>query len=155
MPRWGPVEARFWSKVNCNGPVPEYAPQLGPCWLWTGAMFRSGYGQFRLVANSQRESRAHRVAYFLLYGECPPLFDHLCRVKLCVRPDHLEAVTQRENVLRSPIALASINASRTACLRGHQYDMVRSDGGRGCSACANRMSREYKARKRERARQEV
>jgi len=48
--------------------------------------------------------------------------DHLCRNRACVKPAHLEAVSQRVNTLRSPIAVAAINARKTHCKRGHAFD---------------------------------
>src|SRR5689334_9990705 len=77
-----PLAERFWCKVDKNGPIPAHRPDLGPCWLWIGAIFRTtGYGQFE-------RSTAHRWAWFLTYGEEPllPQLDHLCRVKRCCRP---------------------------------------------------------------------
>lgn len=148
------LESRFWSKVNFDGPLPEYASHLGPCWLWKAGKSSWGkwgkYGGFYVAGKGRR---AHRVAYFLLYGKCAPLFDHLCRVMLCVRPDHLEPVSPRENLLRSPDALAAINARKTACPRGHPYDAVRKSGGRRCRACDNRGNREHAAKKTERSQQ--
>ena len=47
--------------------------------------------------------------------------DHLCRVRACVNPAHLEPVTLRENTLRSPSAPTAINARKTECLRGHAF----------------------------------
>lgn len=83
--------ARFWSKVD---------KRPGGCWLWTGTMLRSGYGQFRLGLG---HVRAHRFAYELLVGPIPEglTLDHLCRVTACVNPLHLEPVTLSENVKRA------------------------------------------------------
>lgn len=65
------------------------------CWLWTGSRTTEGYGKFRTLA-------AHRVFYRALVGPVPPHMDldHLCRVRHCVRPDHMEPVTHGENVRR-------------------------------------------------------
>jgi hypothetical protein len=93
------AEDRFWAKVKKDGPVPGYAPQLGGCWLWTGAKHALGYGQQRI---DWRIVPAHRFSYELLVGPIPEglQIDHLCRVPSCVRPSHLEPVTHRENGLR-------------------------------------------------------
>lgn len=66
---------------------------------------------------------AHRVAFELWVGEIPPglVLDHTCRVRHCVAPEHLEAVTQVENVLRSR-GLPAIHAAKTHCHRGHAFD---------------------------------
>lgn len=81
----------------------------GACWLWRGHLTRGGYGQF--------ESRvAHRAAYELFVGPIPDglQLDHLCRVRNCVNPTHLEPVTAQENTLRS-------RRIKTACKNGHEF----------------------------------
>lgn len=97
----GDAERRFWAKVDLNGPVGDFRPELGNCWIFTGAATGSGYGGFR-DANGDN-CRAHRFAYELLVGTIPEelTLDHLCRVKRCVRPTHLEPVTAEENTRRS------------------------------------------------------
>ena len=94
-----PIRGRFFAKVDKNGPVSEYAPKLGPCWLWTGTSC-AGYGICSFPAKSL--SKAHRVSYELLVGPIPEGYqvDHLCLVKRCVNPTHLEAVTPSENMRR-------------------------------------------------------
>lgn len=128
---------RFWQKVDKNGPVPDYAPHLGQCWLWTGCLVE-GYGQFA-VANSQR-IYAHRWAYEQEHGPIPTglQIDHLCRVHACVRASHMETVTGRINVLRGHGPTAH-NARVTHCRQGHPYDLFNTycypDGRRYCRKC--------------------
>ncbi len=90
------------------------------CWLWTFCKTPSGYGQFW---RSGKIVYAHRYVYELCVAPIPEglTIDHLCRVKNCVNPDHLEAVSYQVNVLRSPIAPAAINARKTHCIRGHEF----------------------------------
>jgi hypothetical protein len=92
-------EERFWSKVNRNGPIPDARPDLGKCWIWNAPPTFYGYGQFNLNGSPRR---AHVLSYELLVGPVPEglELDHLCLVKICVRPAHLEPVTHLENVLR-------------------------------------------------------
>lgn len=130
-----PVESRFWSKVDKTGPVPPERPDLGRCWLWTASTIKSGYG---VVRADGRSRRAHVVAYELLVGPVPAgmELDHLCGVKPCVRPSHLEPVTHGENVRRG---LSGSNmAAKTHCPKDHPYDEAntyRYKGRRYCRRC--------------------
>ena len=111
------AEERFWRKVNKNGPISEYAPHLGPCWIWTGAKQPRGYGNVR-INNVTRGT--HVVSHEFVNGPINPgqEIDHLCRVKSCVNPAHLEAVEPRVNTLRST-SPSAVNALKTHCNRGH------------------------------------
>lgn len=107
------------------------------CWLWQGSRTRSGYGQ---VGAGRRTVRAHRLAYELLVGPIPTgkQLDHLCRVRHCVNPAHLEPVVSRTNTLRSPVAAAAVNAAKTHCVHGHPFDEANTgtDGRRRwCRTC--------------------
>jgi hypothetical protein len=80
------------------------------CWIWTGCMMRDGYGK---VGVNGETMLAHRYSWLLFRGELPadrPHLDHLCRVRCCVNPDHLEPVTHVENKKR---------AQAKFCGRGH------------------------------------
>jgi hypothetical protein len=118
--------------------------------LWLGALRGGGYGQFRLGA---RMVQAHRVACTLAHGAIPDgmVVDHLCRVRHCVAPDHLEIVTPRENTLRG-VTIPAAHAVKTHCPQGHPYDdvntYVRPTGVRACRACHRVGNREYARRKR-------
>lgn len=83
---------RFWSKVNLLGP--------GGCWIWTAAVGAHGYGVF---GQGSRTYLAHRLSYGELMEPIPAdlTIDHLCRVKRCVNPAHLEVVTRAENGRRA------------------------------------------------------
>ena len=83
------------------------------CWLWTGVPNLKGYGVFN---TKPRRHMAHRFAYLLWVGPIPPGYevDHLCGVRLCCRPEHLEAVTHRENVRRSANHVG-VKARKTVC----------------------------------------
>lgn len=102
----GSMEERFWAKVNLLGPVPDFAPHLGPCWLWTAGLMKGAYGSFVVDTATHTTDGAHRVSYQLTRGEIPDgmQIDHLCRVVACVNPAHLEVVTQEENVRRAVAA---------------------------------------------------
>jgi len=131
------LPARFWSKVHV---VPEASAFPGACWIWSGAQNGSMYGKFW---DGERDVPSHRHSYNVLVMETAmPSMDHLCRVTLCVNPDHLEPVTQRINILRgnSP---AAANAAATHCPYGHKYTesntYIRPDrGSRECRKCMKR-----------------
>lgn len=85
-----PVEDRFWARVE----------KTATCWLWHGAT-AGGYG--RIMVDKVTVG-AHRYSYEMHTGktiEPHMVVDHLCGVKHCVRPDHLEPVTQAENIRRA------------------------------------------------------
>lgn len=117
---------RFWAKVDRSDPA--------GCWIWVGTRLVGGYGKLQY---RKRQLLAHRVAYELVRGPIPDglVIDHLCRVRHCVNPDHLEVVESRENTRRgmSPSAVAN----RTdICAKGHvgQYHVYPS-GHRRCLTC--------------------
>jgi hypothetical protein len=71
-----------------------------PCWLWLKTIGENGYGRARVLP--RRWTVAHSKYYADKYGPVPAglELDHLCRVRRCVNPDHLEPVTRSENVRR-------------------------------------------------------
>jgi hypothetical protein len=109
-----------------------------------------GYGKWPRHDGGSR--MAHRRVYELLVGPIPEglQMDHLCRVKRCVNPDHLEPVTGSENVLR-----AVRIEDRNACLHGHPWTeeniLVDYDGHRRCRVCRREQRRLQQQRRRERA----
>ncbi len=123
--------------------IPE--PNSG-CWLWLGTGNQHGYGRF--VVNGQI-TLAHRFAYETLKG---PLvdgleLDHLCRMRCCVNPDHLEQVTHAENVRRGA-------AVETHCKWGHEWtpeNTWMNGAWRFCRQCNNDRQKATQARKKFRA----
>lgn len=120
------------------------------CWLWTGGLYSNGYGRFW---NGERVQLAHRWAYEHFVGPIPEglVIDHVhargCTHRHCVNPDHLEPVTNRENLLRGE-TLPARQVLLTHCPRNHPYDDANTyrdpAGTRRCRECA----RAYQARRR-------
>jgi hypothetical protein len=101
---------RFWNKVD----------KRESCWLWTGCVTHfDRYARF--VFNGKAQT-AHRLTYIEAKGSIPSglQLDHLCRVRHCVNPDHLEAVTRKENILRGEGPSAQ-NARKKQCNNGHKF----------------------------------
>lgn len=140
-----PALERFWAKVDKNGPVPAFKPELGPCWQWTASKVR-GYGVF--------DSRvAHLQSWEWENGPKPSGtdLDHLCRNRGCVRPSHLEPVTRSENIRRGACGVL-----KTHCRHGHPWipeNITVNGWSRGkraymCRLCSNeRNNRQYRERK--------
>lgn len=138
-----PELGRFWAKVDKDGP--------GGCWLWTAGRTNGGYGMFGVEGN--RTVPAHRYAYELLVGPIPGglTIDHLCRVRHCVNPAHLEAVTYAENNRRST-SPSALNSLKTHCPQGHAYDeantYVAPRGDRMCRECMRARTRRWRAERK-------
>jgi hypothetical protein len=90
------LEERFWAKVDKDGPVPEHRPELGPCWLWTGARDRYGYGQISVAGKLKL---AHRTSLTLagLPLRDDQLAMHECDNPPCVNPGHVHADSHQAN----------------------------------------------------------
>lgn len=141
MAKRQPVETRFLAKVN----------KTETCWLWTGWIERNGYGRFWLDG---RQVGAHRVAHELFVGRIPEglEIDHLCRVKHCVNPSHLEAVTASENIRRMAATRTPYQHLSDSCPNGHPYDdqnMIATSTGRACRTCKRDANRAYYERNRQ------
>jgi len=127
--------------------IPE--PNSG-CWLWTGALDAKGYGVFSLPG--RKRVRAHRFSFeFYCYEVRADLdIDHLCRMRSCVNPDHLEPVTHKENMRRSPVVGKWDRGVITHCPHGHEYTPDNSylhKGVRHCRSCGRiRSLRRYHER---------
>lgn len=133
------IVARFWTKVDRRGE--------GECWEWLAGK-RKGYGRF--TPRYQHPVPAHRFAYELLVGPIPAglVADHTCRNKACVNPEHIDIVTNRENVLRGEGVTAQL-ARQTHCKRGHELSgdnlIIQTNGARQCRECRRMRRREAEA----------
>lgn len=106
---------RFWAKVD----------KTGDCWKWTSRLDHGGYGVYRRRIDRREYAwRAHRVAYELVVGPIPAglVIDHLCRVRDCVNPDHMEPVTHEENLHRGAGHPTATRLNPPAhCRNGHEF----------------------------------
>lgn len=95
-------ERRFWSRVSKAGPVNPRRPELGPCWIWTGARYSDSSGlTYGQTSYCGQRMGAHRAAFLAAGGSIPPGLDvmHLCDTKACVRVSHLTVGTRSVNLL--------------------------------------------------------
>lgn len=151
-------DLRFRSKIEIVMRTPELG--RGPCWEWQGHCVPGGYGQFRW---DNRGNYAHVYGYEMKHGPVPNGLevDHLCRNQRCCNPDHLEAVTHRENQRRSPLnvcfnpALRRPKPPRTHCFRGHSL----ADGNLGargrCNICNRARARKWEQKHKAKQQQEA
>jgi hypothetical protein len=119
---------RFWAKVN----------KTDTCWLWTASIKPEGYGQFNVGGKTKL---THRLAYELVVGEIPKglELDHLCKIRHCVNPAHLEPVTHGENMKRAGIEMRK--TPKTHCVNGHEFTVentyTNAKGRSVCRICLN------------------
>lgn len=117
------------------------------CWLWKSSIWGKGYAS---LARNGRKTSGHKYAYERFVGPVPEgmELDHLCGVRNCVNPAHLEAVTHLENIRRS------VSARKTHCKHGHPFsgdNLVMVVGSnerfkRGCRECRKRSRRDRRGR---------
>lgn len=132
-----------------------YVVQENGCWEWVGYKDRWGYGRF-----NTRETRGkttmfpvHRFLWEQEHGPVPDglELDHLCRNTSCVRADHLEAVTHRENMCRVDWSERSAQSqARTHCRRGHELsgeNLYFDEGRWKCRTCNRAVQRARWTRK--------
>jgi len=137
----------FWGKVDKQGPLPDRTDPLvtappTPCWIWTAALSEAGYGAFTPPEEIRRgnTAAAHRISYMEIEGgiEEGLEMDHLCRNRTCVNPEHLEAVTRQENLLRGE-TVSAMRSRITHCPQGHEYTAdntaISTRNQRSCRTC--------------------
>ena len=126
--------------------IPE--PNSG-CFIWTGMLNGAGYGMVAVTTNGvKRLRRAHRLYYEIEKGPIPEglVIDHLCRMRCCLNPAHMEPVTSVENVMRGESFFAQ-QVRRTHCPQGHLYGgknlRISAKGERICKICDRNRAMSY------------
>lgn len=142
------VEERFLAKAEKHDADCDCC---AGCWFWTGAIDLKGYARFGLA---RKNRTAHRVSYELFVGPIPEglSLDHLCRVRHCVNPAHLEPVTNAENLRRG---LWPHNRYKQHCPQGHKLVLKRNGTRRHCPQCDRESARRYEQRQREAGRRGI
>ena len=134
----------FWKKVNKDAE--------DGCWEWTASRNKqnTGYGQFGIRGKIMQ---AHRVSYTWANGPVPDglELDHLCRNKVCVNPDHLEAVDRRTNQLRTNNPMVAVHRSGL-CAKGlHKIEGFNieymANGNKRCKACHHKVTNDFKRKR--------
>ncbi len=144
----GVLKERFFDKIQ-----PE--PNSG-CWLWDASTTKAGYGQFTARAYSKNPIYAHRFSYEIHKGKIPSgmHIDHLCNIRCCVNPDHLEVVSLAENNRRVAARGRHHNSRKTHCKYGHPLSgenlYIPPSGERDCRICSDEAGRRYRERRRNR-----
>jgi HNH endonuclease len=140
------IPSRMWAKIKVD--------PIFQCWIWIAKKVRAGYGVTGIGSRtdgSRRSVYTHRFFYEMLVAKIPEglQIDHLCRVRACCNPNHLEPVTARENLLRGE-TLPAMCSKKTHCPLGHPYDedntIIKRGKHRNCRTCENRRVREWRAR---------
>lgn len=140
------AKARTWQQR-----LHDLADVKGPedCWIWQGCTDRGGYGLFTGERGHPIPymSMAHRWSYYAAVGPVPDglELDHLCNVRACINPAHLEPVTRQENQRRR-------SERQTHCKWGHEFTdqntyIHATSGARVCRRCQANRQRAHAARK--------
>ena len=134
------IEKRLLAKICKN--------QDTKCWEWIGTKNNRGYGEL-FTGGQHHRKLAHRISYELYKGLIPANLeiDHLCRVRHCINPDHLEAVTPKTNFARGR-SLGALYKNSRFCRHGHEYTpentlMNKANGRRECKTCRARNQKQF------------
>lgn len=145
------LPARFWDKVKTST---THFYEGTACWEWTASIQCHGYGKFWLNGRSEL---THRVSYENIHDKIPKglVINHLCRNRKCCNPDHLEVISQGENIRKGLSGFLSGLQQRlkTHCKQGHKYTKkntyIYSNGSRACKICTIIRNRQFRVNKKQ------
>lgn len=139
------IPERIWDKI-----IPE--PNSG-CWIWLGSLSGSGEGYPETWFDNYRK-RTHILMYEQFIGPIPKFkeLDHLCRVRCCCNPFHVEPVSRMVNAMRGTAGMNRVIECREAltCDKGHPWTLentLKNSGWRACKTCRRARQRWYRAGK--------
>lgn len=120
---------------------------INNCFVWQGYLDKDGYGSFYF---KQKLRRAHRVSYYLNFGDIPKdmVIDHICKNRACVNIEHLRCISRKQNTLENSRSVGSINKMKEFCKNGHKFDK-KYGKQRYCSICSNEKSKRLHKKWRE------
>lgn len=135
------LKRKFWSKVQ----------KTDTCWEWISGKNTTGYGIIHFGGRA-RSFLAHRVSWLLHNGDISKnlLICHRCDNPPCIRPDHLFAGTQKQNMQDASRKMRTSSQKKTHCRQGHPYigeNLRIVSGERRCVECLRKSNREYQRRK--------
>lgn len=113
-----------WASVEDQIDYYTYKDPISGCWIWLAGLTPDGYAYGTKIGTG-RSGTVHRISYNFYKGQIKKGYeiDHLCRVRCCVNPDHLEMVSHIENIKRGIYPKETHRCGRqTHCKRGHPFD---------------------------------
>lgn len=145
------MNQKEWDRIS-KRLLPE-----GACLIWPGATGGGKTVRYPVGQVGGKLRSLHRAAYEFFHGDLPQgrkeVVEHTCHRSLCLNPDHLRRVTQRANLSHSPTTVNAINAAKTQCDSGHEFDVLNTywtkNGQRACRKCKAAYARRVRAKKKE------
>lgn len=145
----------YWISLSKDEPVkPLFLSYVSfdketTCWNWKGYKSELNYGS---ISIDGRIFLSHRLSYTIFVEPIKKglVIDHICHNRACCNPEHLRAVTIRENNSRNPHSRLGYAYGKTHCNNGHELsddNLVRSSLKRGKKECLKCLRKKIKTEK--------